>query len=465
LGEHSLKGFFEASSIALIGASEDPKKVGHQILKNVLTAGYKGRIYPVNPKASKILGLIAYSSVEEIPSQVDLAVVAVPAAIVPSVLTSCARKKIKDVIIVSGGFREVGEQGKKLEEELIDIVKVTGIRVIGPNCQGLNNPHIGLCATWAAFSNRPGPIGIITQSGSVGGAIQFWADKEGIGVSKCVNLGNKIDVNEIDLLRYMKDDPSTKAIALYLEGVSDGRAFMSTGAEVARIKPVVALKTGTTKAGTKAMLSHTSSLAGRAEIFAAAFKQAGIVRATNLEELYDIAKAFSFLPLPRGPGVLIIESSGGFGIMAADMCEKLGLLLPEPDETAKARLRNVLPSTCTFSNPFDLTTESFDADRFRLVIEENKRNEDFHAFIAIFGDPIVGAAEAIKKASETTEKPIIVVYEGGGQVEDDERARMHSMGIPVFPSPERAVTALHALLQYSKLISNQTYMRTNVNRI
>jgi acetyl coenzyme A synthetase (ADP forming)-like protein len=456
LNDNSLKNFFEASNVAIIGASEDPKKAGHQILKNILDAGYKGKLFPVNPRASEILGLTTYRTIEEIPGSVDLAVIAVPSPSVPAILAECARKKVNSVVIVSGGFREAGEQGKQLEKALVEIIRNTGIRVIGPNCQGVNNPRLGLCATWAAFSNVAGPIGIVTQSGTVGGAIQCWAEKEGVGVSKCANLGNRIDVNEIDVLRYLKNDNDTRVIAMYLEGVADGRAFMSIGAEVSRTKPVVAMKSGTTKAGAKAMLSHTSSLAGRNEIFNAALKKAGIIRASTLEELYDFAKAFSFLPLPKGSGVLLIESSGGLGIMAADMCEKLGLTLPEPDQHAVTKLREVLPAHCIFSNPFDLTTVSSDPNSFGLVIEENKTNEKIHAFITIFGDPIVGAAEAMKKASEGTEKPIVVIYEGGGQVEDNERAKMHAMGIPVFPSPERAVTALHALLQYSKLISNQT---------
>ncbi|MGP3666947.1 MAG: acetate--CoA ligase family protein [Candidatus Bathyarchaeota archaeon] len=447
-----LKEFFEPLSVAVIGASENPQKIGHVVLKNLIEAGYAGNIFPINPNASEVLGLKAYPSIENVPAPVDLVVIVIPSKSVPVVMQECARKKVKAVVIISGGFREIGEYGKQLETDLIKTAKKAGIRVIGPNCQGINNPRVGLCATFGGFSKLPGPIAIITQSGTVGAAIQCWADREGIGISKCVNLGNKVDVDEVDLLQCLKNDKDTRVIVLYVEGLASGRTFMDVATEVSRTKPIVALKGGTTKAGQKAAFSHTSSLAGTPEMYEAAFKKAGIVKANSLEELYDIAKAFSFLPLPKGPGVLIIESTGGCGVIAADMCERFGLKLPEPDKEAINKLRKVLPDTCTFSNPFDLTTEAFQPNRFRLVIEENMDNEEFQAFLVIFGDPIQNAAEEIKKVSVKTTKPIIVSYLGGGEVELTEKAKMHSMGIPVFPTPERAVIALHALLSYSRYL-------------
>lgn len=447
-----LKEFFEPSTVAVVGASRDAGKIGNTLLKNIIEAGYEGKIFPINPKAQEILGLTAYPSIIDVPTSLDLVIVAVPSNFVPAIIGECAEKGVKAAVVISGGFREIGEHGEQLERELLQTARKAGIRIIGPNCQGVNNPHSGLCATFGGISRLPGPVAIITQSGTVGAALQCWADREGIGVSKCINLGNKVDVDETHLLQFLKEDNDTKVIALYLEGVTDGRAFMNVAAGVSRTKPIVALKGGTTKAGSKATLSHTSSLAGKPEIFEAALKQSGIMKASSLEELYDISKAFAFLPLPKGRGVLIIESTGGAGILAADMCEKLGLELPEPDEHAKSKLRKVLPSYCTFSNPFDLTTEAFNSDRFRLVIEENMDNDEFHAFLAIFGDPILNAAEEIKKASAETDKPIVVAYLGGGEIEISERAKMHSMGIPAFPSPERAVIALHALVEYSEYL-------------
>ncbi|MCX8176469.1 MAG: CoA-binding protein, partial [Candidatus Bathyarchaeota archaeon] len=209
------KEFFEPSSVAIIGASKNPQKVGYMVLKNIIDAGYKGKVFPVNPTASEILGLKAYPSVDSIPELVDLAVIVIPSKEVPTVVKECVRKRVKAVVIISGGFREIGEDGKQLETSLVETVRVAGVRVIGPNCQGVNNPHTGLCATFGGFSRIPGSIAIVTQSGSVGAAIQCWADRDGIGISKCVNLGNKIDVNELDVLQYLKNDKDTKVIALY----------------------------------------------------------------------------------------------------------------------------------------------------------------------------------------------------------------------------------------------------------
>ncbi len=448
----SLKEFFEPSSVAVIGASGNPEKVGHMILKNIVDAGYAGQVFPVNPNISEILGIRTYPSIEKIPVSVDLAVIVVPSTVVPKVMEECARKNVRAAIVISGGFRETGEHGLQLEKTVLETARKASMRIIGPNCPGVNNPHFGLCATFGGFSRRPGFIAIITQSGSVGAAIQCWADREGIGISKCVGLGNKVDVNETHLLQFLKDDDNTKVIALYLEGVTNGRAFMNTAAEVSKTKPIVVLKGGMTRAGARAVFSHTSALAGRSEIFEAALKQAGVIKANSLEELYDIAKAFAFLPLPKGSGVLIVESTGGAGVLAADMCEKFGLKLPEPDEHAKEKLRKILSGYCTFSNPFDLTTDAFTPSRFRSVIEENMENTQFHGFIIILDGPIPGAAEEIKKASTETAKPILVSYLGGGETELVETSKMHSIGIPVFPTPERAVTTFYALMKYSEYL-------------
>lgn len=451
----SLKELFEPSSLAVIGASSNPAKIGHEVLRNIIEGGYRGRIFPVNPRTPEILGLKAYASVEMIPVPVDLAIVAIPSAFVPGVMEECAEKGVKAAIIISGGFREVGKEGKRLEESLKEIAVKSGIRIVGPNCQGVNVPSSGLAATFGGFARKPGSIAVISQSGTVGAAVQCWADREGLGISKCINLGNKVDVDEVDLIEYLEEDDDTRVIAIYVEGLRDGRAFMDAALQVGRIKPIVLLKSGRTDAGMKAVLSHTASLAGSYEVFKAAMGQVGVVTANSLEELYDFAKAFSLLPLPLGRGVLMIESTGGAGILAVDQCDRLGLRLPELDERAVSRLRRNLSETVVFSNPFDLTSEALNPENYRMVIEENSSNCEFHAYITIFGDPIPGAAEIVKEASDGTDKPIIVIYVGGGDVEEREKAKMHSLGIPVFPSPERGVKALGALVQYSESLRNR----------
>ncbi len=446
----SLKELFEPSSLAVIGASSNPAKIGHEVLRNIIDGEYRGQIFPVNPRTPEILGLKTYTSVEKIPVPIDLAVVAIPSAFVPGVMEECAEKGVKAAIIISGGFREVGEEGRRLEESLIEIAVKSGIRIVGPNCQGVNVPSSGLAATFGGLARKPGPIAVISQSGTVGAAIQCWADREGIGISKCINLGNKVDVDEVDLIEYLEEDDDTKVIALYVEGLRDGRAFIDAASQVGNTKPIVILKGGRTDAGMKAVLSHTASLAGNSDVFRAAMGQAGVVTANSLEELYDFAKAFSLLKLPLGRGVLMIESTGGAGILAVDQCDRLGLRLPELDKRVVSRLRQSLSETVVFSNPFDLTSEAMDPENYRRVIEENNSNDEFYAYVTIFGDPIPGAAEIVKEAQDGTDKPIIVVYVGGGDVEESEKMKMHSMGIPVFPSPERGVKALEALVRYSE---------------
>jgi acetyl coenzyme A synthetase (ADP forming)-like protein len=445
----TLERLFQPSSVALIGASKEEGKLGHEILRNLIEAGCQATLYPVNPKAEQILGLKTYPSVDSIPDKVDMAVIVVPASAVPGIMEQCAKKGVGAAVVISGGFREVGTQGERLERDLVQIARAAGIRVIGPNCQGINNPHFGLCATWPLVK-RKGPIAIITQSGSVGAAIACWAEEEGIGISKCVALGNRVDVNECDLIEYFSEDPNTRVIAIYLEGVADGQRFIKVCSSVSRKKPIVALKGGRTLIGMKAMESHTKSLAGRDEVFDAVCRKTGIIRVDTLEQLFDIAKASAFLSEPKDAGVLIVTSSGGFGILASDTAERLGLKIPEPKEDAKKKLGAVLPSQCILSNPFDLTMTT--AERYELVVKEMASDPEISSFLAIFGDPISGAAEAISRAQRSTDKPIVVAYLGGSDIEKIERSKMHELGIPSFPSPERAIVAIQGMLKRSQYL-------------
>lgn len=445
----ALTKLFEPSSVAVIGASQEEGKLGHDILRNLIQAGCKAALYPVNPKASKILGLKAYPRIDTIEGGVEMAVIVVPAKFVPEVMEQCGKIGVKAAVIISGGFREVGAEGQGLETALREIAAKCRIRVVGPNCQGINNPHAGLCATWPLVT-RKGPIAVITQSGTVGAAMSCWAEQEGIGISKCVALGNRIDINECDLIEYFCQESNTRVIAVYLEGVADGQRFIQVCSAASKKKPIVALKPGRTAAGVKAMQSHTKSLAGRDEIFDAVCRKTGVIRVDTVEQLLDAAKALAFLNPPKGKGTLIVTSSGGSGILASDTAQRLGFELPEPDKDAKQKLAAVLPSQCVLSNPFDLTMTT--ADRYELVIEEMAKDSEISSFVAIFGDPIAGAAEAIDRARKSTDKPIIVVYLGGSDTERIERSKMHEIGIPAFPSPERGVTALYALLKYSRYL-------------
>ncbi|MFX0209907.1 MAG: acetate--CoA ligase family protein [Candidatus Hodarchaeota archaeon] len=453
LSDPALKALFYPDSVAVIGASSDPSKIGNELLKNLIDNNFNGKIYPVNPKSPEILGLKAYSSMESIPNDVDLALFAIPAKFVPDMMIQCRKRNVKTSIIISGGFKETGtDEGRILQNNVINIAQKAGIRIVGPNCQGINNPSNGLVATFAGKTTLPGPIGVISQSGTVSAVIQCWAERDGIGISKCVNLGNKSDINENDLIQYLKDDENTKVIALYLEGLADADGFIEVIKDVAKTKPIVILKEGKTEAGFKAMFSHTGSLAGNAAVFDAALKQIGAINAKTLEEWYDLTLAFAFITPPKGPGFLIIESTGGAGILASDMADQLGFTIEEPEEETLEKLREILPDICIFSNPFDLTTVALDPVYYKLVVQETMHDEKYHSFMLIFGDPIRGAAEVTKEITEITDKSIIVVFCGGGDVEVEERKKIHSMGIPAYQSPERAVVALNALVQYSQFL-------------
>jgi acetyl coenzyme A synthetase (ADP forming)-like protein len=447
LSSEAIRSIFEPNSIAIVGASRNQEKVGYLILENLLKSGFKGKLYPINPKVDEILGLRTYPSIGDVIEYIDLVVIAIPATFVPNVLEECGKKGIKSVIVISGGFRETGKEGEELEKSIIKIINQTGIRLVGPNCIGVDNPYIGM-SMWVGVKKK-GPISIVSQSGLVGTAFQCWAEKESIGISKCISLGNQVDVNEIDVSRYFEEDPNTKTIVMYLEGTHNGREFMRVASEVSKKKPIIALKGGRTEKGIKAARSHTRSLSGKSEIFETAIKQSGILSANSLEELYIYAKALSFLPLPKGRKVLIITSSGGAGIMAADTVDRLNLELPSISENVEKRLRQKLPSYCVFDNPFDVTTTRVES--FQLVMEENLEDKNIDAFLPIFADPLPRVAEAVKSITEKTNKPIVVCYVGGGEVEDIEKEKMHKVGIPVFSTPEKAVTALYALVRYNEL--------------
>jgi acetyl coenzyme A synthetase (ADP forming)-like protein len=432
---------FYANSIAIVGASRDTKKLGYTILKNLIDGGFKGKIYPVNPKLNEILGLKVYPSLLNIEGEINLAVIIVPAKAVAQVIEDAGRKGIKSAIIISGGFKETGEEGEALERQVIEVARKYGIRILGPNCQGINYTYNNLCASWPLLAKK-GPIAIISQSGTVGAAIEGWAVEEGIGFSAFVSLGNKADIDEVDLIDFFAGDENTKVIALYIEGVRNGRRFLEAAKNAD--KPIVVLKPGKTERAKIAITSHTKAIAGRDEIFEAACKQAGVKRANSLIELYDFSKALAFLKKLRGKNVLIITSSGGSGILATDLLESYSFKVVHPSFEFKAKLRSMLPAHCSVDNPVDLTGDA-NSEMYEKVLEASIAESTIDALLVIFGDPISGACEVIERIKDKTDKPIVVCYLGGGEIEKIESKKMQSKGIPVFPTPERAVSALKAL--------------------
>nr|MDA8121993.1 CoA-binding protein [Deltaproteobacteria bacterium] len=435
----SLHPLFRPERVVVVGASSNPEKMGFQIFRNIVEAGYAGEIIPVNPKGETVLGRPSLKSAAEVPEGTDVAVVIIPAKLVPGTILQLGERKVRAAIVISGGFAESGEDGAVLQEELARNASRSGIRVVGPNCQGINYPYHGFCASWPLVTRR-GEIAFVSQSGTVGAAMIDWASEDRLGFSAFVSMGNRVDVDEADLIGFFADDPNTKVISLHIEGVKDAPKFL--GAVRKCRKPMVIFKAGRTERGRKAAESHTRSLAGKDEIYDAVFRQFGIHRASSLEDLYDFSKALAYLPAPDGPRMLIVTSSGGSAIIATDVAEEEGFrVTPLPGDLA-ATLKGMLPSHCIVGNPLDITGDA-DAERYRKVLDAAAGHYD--VIMPIFGDPIPGASGVI-----TPGRCELVAYLGGADVERAERALLHEKKIAVFPTPERAVRALACHARFNR---------------
>jgi len=437
----SLDRLFSPRSVAVVGASRNPEKVGHIVLASILNGGFAGHVYPINPKEKEILGLQVYPSVSRVPGVVDLVVVAIPAPYVADVLREAVAKGVGASVVLSGGFREAGRAD--LEEQLGAIARSGGLRILGPNCQGFNYLPSNLRASFWFPPVPLGPVAVVSQSGTVAATLAGWALDESFGVSATVCLGNQVDVSETDTIEFFVSDPQTRVMALYLEGARDGRRFVDVLKRVGSQKPLVILKGGCTVGGQRAAASHTRSLAGRDEVFGAACRQFGVVRAPDLESLYDSAKALSTLAPPPGNRVLIVSSSGGAGILAVDEAERHNLTVPPLPPTLIDELKGLdLPRNTVYANPLDLTVST--AAHFRAAFSVLDRYNVADVYLVVFGDPIVGAADVISEFSARAKGRVAVAFLGGGEVEKAERLRMQVAGIPVFPTPERAARAVAA---------------------
>jgi len=442
--------FFKARSVAVVGASTKPGKIGHEILRSLVEGDYKGNVYPVNPRAEKILGLRCYGSVLEIPDEVDLAVLSIPPKAVLKVVEECGKKGIKAIVIVSGGFKEIGPEGAEIERKCVEIARRYGMRIIGPNCIGIFDGDTRIDTFFQSRERmlRPpkGDIAFLTQSGTFGCAFLEWAAEDGIGISKFVSYGNRADVDEADLIRYLGGDPETKVIAIYAESISNGRKFMETCKEISKLKPIVVLKSGRTKEGSMAAVSHTGSIAGSYKIISSAFKQCGVVEVRTFEELYEVSKALSMLPLAAGPRIAMVTNGAGPCVMATDEIIQRGMKLAEYSEKTKKELRRQLPSYAQVGNPVDLTGSATVRDyeiSIRALLED--LSVDILMVFFVFqdtplGEEVVHLVPKMKKYG----KPIIAVA-AGGPFTKKQSQELERRGIPVFSSPERAVAAAHAL--------------------
>ena len=439
-----LDAILRPKSVAVIGASTSPDKLGHEILKNILDGGFRGGVYPINPKAEAILNLPCHGNVKDLQDPPDLAVLIIPARFVPQAVQDCGEIGVKGVVIITGGFSEAGREGEELQNQTAEIAAKYGVRLIGPNCQGVNNPHHPICASWPLLTYR-GKVAVISQSGTVGAAMMDWFSEEKLGVSSFVSMGNRADVDETDLIDYFNQDDHTKVIAAYIEGIKRADRFVQVMDRLQ--KPLVVLKSGRTPKGKVAAESHTKALAGADAIYDSLFRKHKVCRAYTMEEFYDYAKAFAYLKPPKGNKILFITTSGGAAILATDQAEQEGIdAAPLPPKVAEA-ITPLIPAHAIKANPIDLTGDAT-AKMFAEVIQQTR--DHFDTLGVIFGDPVENASEVV-----TTNANELVIFLGGADVERRERELMHLKGIPVYPTPERGVRALAQVLDRSTLSSPQ----------
>ncbi len=446
-----LEALLYPKSVAVIGASRSPGKVGNDVLTNLLDAGFEGKIIPVNPSSKEILGLPCYPDLRKYGDWIEHAVICVPVPHVKGALESAIDAGAKAVTIITAGFKEVNAEGARLEEELAAIAKKSGVRILGPNVLGIINTHHNFNASFAHHFPQRGGISVISQSGAICTAILDMAAERRLGLAKLISIGNKSDLSEIDLLEALGEDEETKVIVGYLESITSGNQFIKVAEKVAAKKPVVIFKAGTTKAGQKAASSHTGSLAGADVAYGAAFHRAGVIRADNFEELFDYATALSMQPLPKGRRVAIVTNAGGPGIICADAVENMGLKAAELQGATATSLKKKLPSAASVGNPIDVLGDA-DPERYQTAVRAALKDESVDVVIVIL------TPQAMTNPRETAleiarygkgEKPILACFMGGRDVIPG-RGELVQANLPDYPSPERAVKALKAMIKYSE---------------
>ncbi len=436
---------FTPRAVALVG-SVGEGKLGYYLLRQMLDGGFPPeRLAVVNPKGQGALGVSGYPSVAEVGGPVDLAVIVTPAAIVPTVLEECAQAGGRAAVVITAGFSEVGNVAG--EEAIREVVRRTGIRVVGPNCAGIVNTHHALFPT---LETRPpaGSVSLVAQSGAVGGVFLAWAKEHGLGIAKFISYGNGADLNERDFLAYLAGDPETQVVALYIEEVTEGREFLRALASCTRHKPVVVIKAGRTEAGRRATLSHTGSMAGADAVYDAALRQCGALRVASLEEMFDLCLGFTALPPVRGRRVVIVTNSGGPGVLTADRAEEVGLTVAEPSPALRERLSAFLPPYCGLSNPIDLTVEGTEEGYRRTL---TTLLEEYDAAVALNIAPAyldsVPLARGVVQAARESGKPVAAAFLPGPIVAEAIRY-LREQGVPNFATGERAVAALARLAEY-----------------
>lgn len=446
----NLNAFFYPESVAVIGASASPGKVGHTIVSNMIGAGYKGKLYPVNPKATEIEGLAVVNDINDLPLGLDLGVVSVPRQFVIPSLKALVERKAKSVIVITAGFKEVGKDGYALEQEIIELCESSGMALLGPNCLGMINAEHGVNASFAAGQPNRGSIAFFSQSGALCVAILDWAVGENVGFSKFVSLGNKAVLDEADMLEYLNKDDRTSVILGYIENVENGQAFLKAARKTSLNKPVIMIKSGTTAAGAKAASSHTGAIAGSDQTYTAAFEQSGVIRVGDVATLFNLAQAFSSQPLPKGPNLVVVTNSGGPGILTADTADRTGLSMAQLSQKTIQRLQEFLPSYAAFYNPVDIIGDA-NAERYRKTLDVVSEDPMVHSILVLLTPTasveIEETAEAVIRIARKCGKPVFACFMGKTRVAKA-RAMLMEAGVPCYAFPEPAVRSIETMYEY-----------------
>ncbi|MCY0868000.1 MAG: CoA-binding protein [Desulfurococcus sp.] len=451
-----VKELFKPRSIAVVGASRDPRKIGHVILRNIKGYGFQGKVYPINPQAEEILGYKAYPSILDVPDEVDVVIISVPANAVPEVIEESGRKGVKVAVVITSGFSEVGNVD--LENRIVETARKYGMRILGPNIFGYVYTPSSINATFGPLEVSRGNIALISQSGALGIALMGWTIMNEIGISALLSVGNMADLDVVELSEYLADDPNTAVITVYLEGLKPGQGqkFVEGMRRVTAKKPVIIVKAGRSMRGAAAAASHTGSLAGSDSLYEAAFKQAGVIRAYTVEEMFDVARAFATQPLPRGENTIIITNGGGVGVLATDAAELSGVKLLDPSPELKEKFKSVMPWFGSPKNPVDLTGQAV-VENYINALKIAHESDEIDNIVILYCRTAVLDPRDLAKAivefyeTEKIDKTTLAGFVGG---EDTYEAikYLNRHNIPAYPSPERAVHALSKMISYKKYL-------------
>lgn len=446
----SLDAIFRPQNVAVIGATEKQGSVGRTILWNLISNPFGGTVFPVNPNRPNVLGIHAYRSVMDVPAELDLAVIVTPARTVPAVIDECLQKGVKGIIVISAGFKEIGEEGALLEQQIKQ--QIAGrVRLIGPNCLGVMRPFTGLNATFAGAMARPGNVGFISQSGAICTAVLDWSFDENVGFSAFISIGSMLDVDWGDLIYYLGDDPQTHSIVIYMESVGNARSFLSAAREVALKKPIIVIKAGRTEAAALAAASHTGSLTGSDEVLEAAFRRSGVLRVNSISDIFDMAEVLAKQPRPRGPRLTIVTNAGGPGVLATDALILEGGKLAEISGETMQELNGFLPAAWSRNNPIDILGDA-EPERYARALEIAARDPNSDGLLVILTpqdmtDP-TQTAEQLRAYARIEDKPVLASWMGGAEVQAGERI-LNRAGIPTFAYPDTAARVFNYMWKYS----------------